>query len=188
MPTVLAAIAGALFGAGLLVSGMTRPAKVLAFLDASRDWDPSLALVMLAAAAVYALVFHGITRRRATPWFGGLFHLPTRRDLDVPLIVGSALFGIGWGLGGLCPGPGLVMAAAGSMTGLAFTAAVIAGMLLQHASARDLRRVDRAEREREVHAMSAPARAPERPAPPLSSSRRPGTRPASRARRRSASG
>jgi uncharacterized protein len=133
--TVLAVVAGALFGAGLLVSGMTRPAKVIGFLDVARGWDPSLALVMGGAVAVYALAYRRI-RRRERPWFDRAFHLPTRRDVDVPLLAGAAIFGIGWGLGGLCPGPGLVAAASGSTAGIAFVAAMIAGMLAHGATAR----------------------------------------------------
>lgn len=136
MSLVLAGLVGALFGAGLLVSGMTQPAKVVSFLDPIRGWDPSLAFVMAGAALVYAILFKLIRTRRDRPWLDVKFHLPTRHDLDRPLIVGAALFGIGWGLGGLCPGPGLVSAASGSVTGLAFVAAMIAGMYAQHRTAR----------------------------------------------------
>jgi len=145
---VVAAAAGALFGAGLLVSGMTQPAKVIGFLDVthgwhgwhgwrgSPGWDPSLAFVMGGAAAVYALAYRRI-RRGPAPRFADRLHLPTRRYIDVPLVAGAALFGVGWGLGGLCPGPALVAAAAGSTTGLAFVAAMLVGMLVQRAPARD---------------------------------------------------
>ena len=129
---LLAGLAGALFGAGLLASGMTQPARVLGFLDMIGGWDPTLAFVMGGAALVYAAAFRWIRRHRSAPWFDVKLHLPTRRDLDVPLIAGSALFGVGWGLGGLCPGPGIVSAAAGSLTGLAFVAAMLAGMYAQH--------------------------------------------------------
>jgi hypothetical protein len=132
----LAAVAGALFGAGLLVSGMTQPAKVIGFLDVARGWDPSLAFVMGGAVAVYGLSYRWIRRGRGEPWFDVAFHLPTRRDVDVPLLAGAAIFGIGWGLGGLCPGPGLVAAASGSTIGLAFVAAMLAGMVAQHLVAR----------------------------------------------------
>ena len=128
---VLAGVAGALFGAGLLISGMTQPAKVIGFLDATRGWDPSLAFVMAGAAGVYAVLFQTI-RRRGRPWLDLRFHLPTRRDLDLPLILGAAIFGVGWGLGGLCPGPGIVSSASGSSTGIAFVAAMLAGMYAQH--------------------------------------------------------
>jgi len=132
MGLVLAGVAGVVFGVGLIVSGMTQPAKVVGFLDLGGAWDPSLAFVMAGAATVYALLFRAIRTRRSEPWLDVTFHLPQRRDLDAPLIIGAALFGVGWGLGGLCPGPGLVAAASGSTAGIAFVAALLAGMLLQH--------------------------------------------------------
>ena len=136
MNLALALLAGAVFGAGLLVSGMTKPAKVIGFLDVTRGWDPSLGFVMAGAAAVFAVAFRVVSRRRRDPWFDVAFHLPTRRDVDLGLVAGSAIFGVGWGLGGLCPGPGLVAAAAGSSTGLLFVAAMVIGMLAQHGLAR----------------------------------------------------
>lgn len=136
MSLVLAGVAGALFGAGLLISGMTQPARVIGFLDVTGRWDPSLMFVMGGAVVVYGILFRWIRRRRADPWFDTAFHLPTRRDIDRPLILGSVLFGIGWGIGGLCPGPGIVSAASGSQVGLAFLAAMLAGMALQHRLAR----------------------------------------------------
>jgi uncharacterized membrane protein YedE/YeeE len=136
MSVALAILTGALFGAGLLVSGMTQPAKVIGFLDVARGWDPSLAFVMGGAVAVYALAFRAIRHRRAEPWFDVSFHLPTRRDVDAALLAGAALFGIGWGLGGLCPGPGLVAAASGSAAAIAFVGAMLVGMWLQHLAAR----------------------------------------------------
>lgn len=134
MSIVIAGLAGALFGAGLLVSGMTDPAKVVAFLDVVGGWDPSLAFVMGGAVMVNMVAFRLIARR-SDPWFDTKFHLPTRRDIDRPLVVGAALFGVGWGLGGLCPGPGLVSAASGSTAGVAFVAAMLAGMYAQHKTA-----------------------------------------------------
>lgn len=127
----LAAFTGALFGAGLLLSGMTRPDRVIGFLDVTRGWDPSLAFVMGGATLVYGLAFRMIRRRRE-PWFDGEFALPIRHHIDRPLVVGAAIFGVGWGLGGLCPGPGVVSAAAGSTVGIVFVLAMIAGMLAQH--------------------------------------------------------
>jgi len=135
MSIVLAAASGALFGVGLLISGMTQPAKVIGFLDVTGAWDPSLALVIGGAVAVYAVLLR-LTKRRSDPWFDVKFHLPTRNDVDFPLIAGAALFGIGWGLGGLCPGPGLVAAASGSLPALAFVASMIVGMLVQHRAGR----------------------------------------------------
>jgi uncharacterized protein len=133
---LLAALAGALFGAGLLISGMTRPDRVIAFLDVTRAWDPSLAFVMGGAVAVYSLAFWRGARRRPAPWLDATFHLPVRRDVDLPLIGGAAIFGVGWGLVGFCPGPALVVAAAGSASGLTFVGAMLAGMLVQQLVAR----------------------------------------------------
>ena len=132
MALVLAGVSGALFGGGLMLSGMTRPSKVIGFLDLAGDWDPSLAFVMAGAAGVYALLFRLIRTRRREPWLDVAFHVPTRRDLDAPLIIGAAVFGVGWGLGGLCPGPGIVTAASGSVGALAFVAVMLAGMYTQH--------------------------------------------------------
>lgn len=126
-----AALAGALFGAGLVISGMTQPARIIGFLDPLSGWDPSLAFVMAGAVAVYALAY-AVIRRRARPWFEAQFHVPVRADIDAPLVAGAAVFGIGWGLGGLCPGPGIVAAAGGSTSALAFVLAMLAGMHLRH--------------------------------------------------------
>ena len=130
MSILLAAVTGALFGIGLLVSGMTQPGRVIGFLDVTRGWDPSLAFVMGGAVVVYAIAYRVISVRRVEPWFDIKFHLPARRDVDLPLVGGATLFGIGWGLGGLCPGPGLVSAAAGSGSAIAFVIAMLVGMLL----------------------------------------------------------
>ncbi|HET7501457.1 MAG TPA: DUF6691 family protein [Kofleriaceae bacterium] len=128
---VLAGLSGALFGAGLMVAGMTQPARVIGFLDPLAGWDPSLGFVMAGAVAVYAVAYAQI-RRRDQPWFDARFHVPTRADIDLPLVAGAAIFGVGWGLGGLCPGPGLVSAAAGNPSAIAFVLAMIAGMVLRH--------------------------------------------------------
>lgn len=130
MSILLAAVTGALFGAGLLISGMTEPARVIGFLDVTRGWDPTLAFVMGGAVLVYAVAFRAITARRVDPWFDIRFHVPTRRDIDLPLVAGAALFGVGWGLGGLCPGPGLVSAAAGSGSAIVFVVAMLVGMMV----------------------------------------------------------
>ncbi|HYD67206.1 DUF6691 family protein [Azospirillum sp.] len=119
--------AGLLFGLGLLVSGMADPAKVLAFLDLSGNWDPSLAFVMGGAVAVSALGYRLAVGRGAAVLDGPL-KLPERRDLDGRLIGGSALFGVGWGLVGLCPGPAIVGLALGTKPVLVFVAAMLAGM------------------------------------------------------------
>jgi uncharacterized membrane protein YedE/YeeE len=123
---------GLLFGAGLIVSGMADPAKVLGFLDvaaiATGAWDPSLAFVMLGAIAVAMPGFRLATRRGA-PVFGDGFRLPERRDIDRRVVVGPAIFGIGWGLAGLCPGPALVGLGFGQPAAFVFVAAMVAGML-----------------------------------------------------------
>lgn len=139
MSVVLAALAGAGFGAGLLVSGMTQPAKVIAFLDVTGRWDPSLAFVLGGALVVVAVAWRVVGARRREPWFDTRFHLPTRRDVDLPLVAGAALFGIGWGLAGYCPGPGLVAAAAGSHQAVVFVAAMLVGMALAATLRRDAR-------------------------------------------------
>lgn len=102
-PNVAAFGTGALFAVGLAVSGMTKPSKVIGFLDIAGAWDASLAFVMVGAIAVH-FVAHRVVMRRPSPLFDEEFHLPTRKDLDVRLILGAALFGVGWGLGGFCPG------------------------------------------------------------------------------------
>ncbi|MEW5852588.1 MAG: DUF6691 family protein [Myxococcota bacterium] len=128
---VTAFAGGLLFGVGLLVSGMTEPAKVTGFLDVSGAWDPSLALVMLGAIGVHAVAYR-LIRRRPAPLFESTFHVPTRKDVDGKLLAGAAIFGVGWGLAGYCPGPGLTSLAGGSATSAVFVATMVAGMLLQH--------------------------------------------------------
>ncbi|MBK6530125.1 MAG: YeeE/YedE family protein [Deltaproteobacteria bacterium] len=131
--------AGALFAVGLALSGMTRPAKVVGFLDLAGDWDASLAFVMMGAIAVHFVAYRVVLRRPA-PLFDVRFHLPTRKDIDLRLVLGAALFGVGWGLGGYCPGPGLVSAAAGSLGAIVFVVGLTAGMLIEQAVARALPR------------------------------------------------
>ena len=126
MYTVASFAAGLVFGLGLLVSGMANPAKVLAFLDLAGAWDPSLALVMAGAVAVGAAAFAFVKKRTRT-LLGAPVLLPTPRRIDRRLIFGSLVFGVGWGLAGICPGPALVLAGTGSAKGLAFLAAMIAG-------------------------------------------------------------
>lgn len=129
MTALFGLLAGALFGAGLILSGMAQPHVVVGFLDVTGDWDPSLLFVMLSAIPIYALLFKKITGWNR-PLFGSLFAVPTRRDIDRPLIVGAGLFGVGWGLGGFCPGPGLVGAGGFSSSALLFVATMVAGMAL----------------------------------------------------------
>lgn len=126
---------GLIFGAGLAISGMTNPNKVLNFLDVTGSWDPTLALVMAAAVPVSALSFW-LARRRHRPLLEPGFTLPQNTRLEAPLIVGSALFGIGWGLGGYCPGPAVASLAQPSLSLLAFLAAMGAGLLLSGPGAR----------------------------------------------------
>lgn len=122
-----ALLSGVLFGTGLALSGMMNPAKVLNFLDLAGTWDPSLALVMGGALAVAVPAFR-IARRRRHPLFAPAFELPSRTDLDGPLIAGAALFGLGWGLVGLCPGPAVAVIATGLPEALIFVVAMLAGM------------------------------------------------------------
>ncbi len=126
MSTAIAFVAGMLFAVGLGLGGMTQPAKVLAFLDVAGRWDPSLAFVLVGAIAVHAPLARAVFRRGA-PFLAPDFKVPTRRDLDAPLLAGAAIFGIGWGLAGYCPGPALVSLVAGSDV-VVFVAAMIAGM------------------------------------------------------------
>lgn len=128
------AASGLLFGIGLAVAGMTRPEKVAGFLDFTGAWDPSLAMVMVGAIAVH-LVLHRLVRKRPSPLFDTRFHVPTRKDIDPKLVLGAAIFGVGWGLGGFCPGPGLVSASSGATSALVFVGAMLVGMLVQHAQA-----------------------------------------------------
>ncbi|HTJ41517.1 MAG TPA: DUF6691 family protein [Kofleriaceae bacterium] len=122
-------VAGAIFGLGLVLSGMTNPSRIAAFLDVGGAWDPSLALVMIGAIGVFAIAYRVIARRART--LGGeALHLPTTRYVDGSLLAGAAVFGVGWGLAGYCPGPALVSAAAGALPAIVFVAAMIAGMAI----------------------------------------------------------
>ena len=109
--SVFALLSGAIFGLGLIVAGMANPAKVLAFLDVTGHWDPSLALVMVGAIAVAAPAFFWV-RRRPRTLLGETVQLPSSRRIDRRLLAGSTLFGIGWGMAGICPGPAWVLAKA----------------------------------------------------------------------------
>lgn len=123
-----ALLAGLLFGLGLVVSQMIDPAKVLAFLDIAGSWDPSLAFVMIGAIPVAAIGFRA-TRRRPAPLLDTRFHGPSRTRVDRTLLTGSALFGIGWGLVGYCPGPALASLALGRWQSWVFVAAMLVGMI-----------------------------------------------------------
>jgi uncharacterized membrane protein YedE/YeeE len=123
---VAAGLAGVLFGLGLAISQMINPDKVIAFLNITGNWDPSLALVLFSAVSVSALGF-SLTNKRDRPLFADAFHLPTRSDLDSRLILGAAVFGIGWGLVGYCPGPAIAAVTTGTLQPVIFLAAMLIG-------------------------------------------------------------
>lgn len=118
---------GILFGIGLVISGMTQPAKVLGFLDFFGNWDPSLAFVM-GGAVVVNTIFFRLIKKRERPLWDTKFHMPTNNDIDWRLIAGSALFGLGWGIGGFCPGPGITALASAQAPAFVFVGAMAAGM------------------------------------------------------------
>ena len=127
--SLIAVLSGLLFGIGLLASGMTDPEKVKGFLDLFGLWDPSLALVMGGAIAV-GLIGFTLAAKRTTSWSGEPIDLPKSRVVDLRLVLGGILFGVGWGIAGYCPGPGIVAASAGSLAGGVFVVAMLAGMTI----------------------------------------------------------
>ncbi|WP_340150231.1 DUF6691 family protein [uncultured Sneathiella sp.] len=129
MFNLVSLISGLLFGFGLALSGMVSPGKVIGFLDLTGNWDPSLAFVMGGGVLVTLISFRFILKR-STPLFGGEFKLPTKKDLDKRLVVGAILFGLGWGLGGLCPGPALSSLAYGNMKIVVFVLSMIGGIII----------------------------------------------------------
>ena len=129
MNGLFAFAAGLVFGLGLIVSGMSDPGKVIGFLDISGLWDPSLAFVMAGSIAVGVLAFRFAGRRGRT-LLGGALHLPTRRDIDTRLVLGSVVFGAGWGLAGFCPGPAIVALGAGVDEAAVFVVSMLAGMVM----------------------------------------------------------
>ena len=129
MNTLVSFAAGLIFGFGLVFSGMTDPGKVKGFLDVAGLWDPSLAFVMAGAVLVAAAAFR-LAGRRGRTFFGHALELPSRRDLDARLVLGSVVFGVGWGLGGFCPGPAVVSFASGVGPAALFVGAMLAGMLI----------------------------------------------------------
>ena len=131
---LVAFVAGVVFAVGLGISGMTNPAKVIGFLDVTGAWDPSLALVMAGAIGVH-LVFAQWSRKAKRPVWADAFVLPERADVDVRLIAGAALFGLGWGTAGYCPGPALVSLIGLTSGALAFCASMVAGIAVFHAFA-----------------------------------------------------
>jgi uncharacterized membrane protein YedE/YeeE len=134
MPRLVASalLAGGLFGLGLAMSGMTDPLRVLGFLDLAGQWDPTLLFVLGGAVATTALSFRWVLGR-AHPVFADRFRLPDARAIDAPLLAGAAIFGIGWGLAGYCPGPALAGLGALSREALWFVPAMLAGMLVHRA-------------------------------------------------------
>lgn len=130
-PLALALAAGALFGAGLGVSGMAHPGKVLAFLDVAGDWDPTLLFVMAGAIGAHFWSYRW-ARRRSAPLFDERFHIPAAKPIDARLSLGAVLFGVGWGVGGYCPGPAIVSLATLGLPVLVFVASMLLGMLFVH--------------------------------------------------------
>jgi uncharacterized membrane protein YedE/YeeE len=127
--TLVPLLAGTIFGAGLMLGGMTDPARVRGFLDLFGEWDPTLAFVMGGAVLVMALAWL-LQNRMQRPVFATSFALPDRSDITAKLVGGSALFGIGWGIAGLCPGPGFAALAIEPLSAAIFVAAMLAGMML----------------------------------------------------------
>ncbi|KPK17376.1 MAG: hypothetical protein AMJ62_01650 [Myxococcales bacterium SG8_38] len=121
-------LGGLVFGVGLAIGGMTQPAKIVGFFDFFGSWDPSLAFVMGGALVVYTPVYRWAIRTWQRPIWAPAFSLPTRSDIDWRLVLGSGIFGIGWGLGGYCPGPAFTSVGAGSREALIFGLAMLAGV------------------------------------------------------------
>jgi uncharacterized protein len=144
VPLLTSFLTGLLFGVGLIVSGMTDPSKIIGFLDLAGAWDPSLAFVMAGAVLVGAAGFR-LAERRPTSMLGGLRQLPGTRGIDARLILGSVMFGVGWGLAGFCPGPAVVAFGAGYDKAVVFVIAMLAGMVMYELTER--RRMARATDE-----------------------------------------
>jgi len=126
---LISLLCGMVFGVGLIIAQMTNPAKVIGFLDISGQWDPSLAVVMGAAVAVFSIAYRLALRRRV-PIFEKRFLIPGESRVDKPLIIGSLIFGVGWGLVGFCPGPAIVSSGFGDPRVWAFVVAMLAGTLM----------------------------------------------------------
>jgi uncharacterized membrane protein YedE/YeeE len=127
--SLVSLIAGTLFGLGLSLGGMVDPARVRGFLDVTGDWDPSLAFVLLGAVIV-ATIGYRVSLKLSRPLLDARFHLPTKTSIDAPLILGSAIFGIGWGLAGFCPGPAVASLTLGLAPPVLFVLAMLGGMFL----------------------------------------------------------
>ncbi len=127
MTNVVAFFSGLLFAIGLAVAGMTQPHKIIGFLDILGDWDPSLVFVMAGAVAVHILAYR-LMGKRGRPMFESQWYLPSAKDISMPLIIGSGIFGIGWGLSGFCPGPAIVSLGSGSLKAIVMVCAMNLGM------------------------------------------------------------
>jgi uncharacterized protein len=132
MPVIFSLLAGVIFGVGLTLSDMVNPARVLNFLDVAGSWDPTLIFVMAGGLAVTTLGYRLIFRR-SSPVFGDKFNLPSQRQIDLPLVGGAALFGVGWGFAGICPGPAFADLATLEPKVLLFVAAMLVGMIVANA-------------------------------------------------------
>ena len=128
MQALAGLVSGVLFGVGLALSGMTQPGKVIGFLDVAGAWDPSLAFVMAGAIAVFGPLYR-LIRRYTMPRFAPGFVVHAGWPIDAPLLIGAAVFGVGWGIGGFCPGPGVVSAGTGAPAGVVFALSMVLGML-----------------------------------------------------------
>ncbi|MFT6556594.1 DUF6691 family protein [Sneathiella sp.] len=129
MFNIIATISGVLFGMGLAISGMLSPGKVIGFLDITGNWDPSLAFVMGGAVLVTVVSFK-LLLKRPIPFFGDKFHLPSKKDIDARLLVGAGLFGAGWGIGGLCPGPAVSSLAYADPKIAVFVVSMVTGIII----------------------------------------------------------
>lgn len=129
MPIIIALISGILFGLGLVIAGMGNPAKILAFLDITGNWDPSL-LVTMAVAMVISAVAYAMVKKRKASVLNCPLQIPSNQQIDKKLVTGSILFGVGWGLAGICPGPALLLTGMGITQGMIFTLAMIVGMAI----------------------------------------------------------
>ncbi|PYE40970.1 DUF6691 family protein [Psychrobacter fozii] len=129
LKNIIGLLAGLLFGFGLLISGMTDPVKVQGFLDIFGAWDISLALVM-GGGLIVAIVGVQLAKRQQTSWIGTLIEMPNKTVINKKLLIGAMLFGIGWGLVGICPGPGIVLLGTGQWQAYVFIPAMIVGMLI----------------------------------------------------------
>lgn len=129
MPILIALISGILFGLGLVIAGMGNPAKILAFLDITGTWDPSLLITMAVGMVISGIAFLGV-KKRSVSVLNCPLQIPTNQTIDKKLVTGSVLFGVGWGLAGICPGPALLLTGMGLTQGIIFTLAMVAGMAI----------------------------------------------------------